>query len=112
MLNTGFRDNKTICSASIKILKMMRRIGYMGLLWLLLSAVVPAVGQVDYCYTFEDGYDNSRPMYWSALPNLDYHYVGVQSHTVHTGSKAMQINGCTCYAIMPDEGINYSANGV
>ncbi|MBR4506155.1 MAG: gliding motility-associated C-terminal domain-containing protein [Bacteroidales bacterium] len=91
---------------------MMRRIGYMGLLWLLLSAVVPAVGQVDYCYTFEDGYDNSRPMYWSALPNLDYHYVGVQSHTVHTGSKAMQINGCTCYAIMPDEGINYSANGV
>ena len=83
----------------------------MGLMWLLLWPL-SLCAQVDYCYTFEDGYDNSRPMYWSALPNLDYHYVGVQSHTVHTGSKALQINGCTCYAIMPDEGINYSANGV
>ena len=84
----------------------------MGLMWLLLLLPLALCAQVDYCYTFEDGYDNSRPMYWGALPNLDYHYVGVQSHTVHTGSKALQINGCTCYAIMPDEGINYSANGV
>ena len=81
-------------------------------LLVLLSAAVSATGQVEFCYDFENGYDNSRPMYWGALPNLDYHYVGVQSNIVHTGSKAMQINGCTCYAIMPDEGINYSANGV
>jgi gliding motility-associated-like protein len=93
-------------------LQMVSRKGYMGLLWLLLGLPLSLCAQVDYCYTFEDGYDNSRPMYWGALPNLDYHYVGVQSHTVHTGGKALQINGCTCYAIMPDEGINYSANGV
>lgn len=84
----------------------------MGLLWLLLLLPLALCAQVEICYDFEDGHDNSRPMYWGALPNLDYHYVGVQSNIVHTGSKAMQINGCTCYAIMPDAGINYSANGV
>lgn len=77
-------------------------------------AWLPAWGQVSICYDFEDATPNSRPMGWGALPNLDYHYVGIDAYdnTAHTGSKALRNNGTTCFTIMPDEGINYGADSV
>lgn len=75
-------------------------------------ATVPAWGQVDICYDFEDAAPNSRPIGWGALPNLDYHYVGVSSAIAHTGGKSLGNNGTTCYTIMPDEGLNYGADSV
>lgn len=84
----------------------------------LLAAMLSAGGtlraQVDICYDFEDAVGNSRPVGWGALPNLDYHYVGIDAYdnTAHTGSKSLRNNGVTCFTIMPDEGINYGADSV
>lgn len=88
---------------------------YMVMLWLLL--LPPACrlwSQVNICYTFEDAIGNTRPTGWGALPNLDYHYVGIDAYdnTAHTGSKALRNNGVTCFAIMPDEGIDYGGDSV
>lgn len=86
----------------------------MGLLWLLLWPPVAVHAFVSICYDFEDASGNSRPMGWGALPNLDYHYVGIDAYdnTAHTGSKALRNNGCTCFTIMPDEGIDYGGDSV
>ena len=51
-------------------------------------------------------------MGWGALPNLDFHYVGVIAGVAHTGSKSLCNNGTTCFTIMPDDGINYGADSV
>ena len=75
-------------------------------------ATVPAWGQVDICYDFEDAIPDTRPLGWGALPNLDFHYVGVIEGVAHTGSKSLCNNGTTCFTIMPDEGINYGADSV
>ena len=92
---------------------MNSRDTYKMLLWLLLLSPLPLCAQVDICYDFESAPGNSRPMGWGALPNLDFHYVGVISGGVaHTGSKALHNNGTTCYTIMPDEGLNYGADSV
>ena len=77
----------------------------------LLSAL-PLRGQVSICYGFEDATTNTRPTGWGALPNLDFNYVGVSSAIAHTGSKSLGNNGTTCYTIMPDEGLNYSADSI
>ena len=75
---------------------------------------LPTWGQVDICYDFEDATPNSRPMGWGALPNLDFHYVGIDAYNniAHSGSKAIHNHGTTCFTIMPDEGINYSSDSV
>lgn len=88
----------------------IRRMGIV--LTLLLWAVLPLRGQVNICYDFESSVPNSRPVGWGALPNLDYHYVGISSDIAHTGGKSLCNNGTTCYTLMPDEGINYGADGV
>ena len=75
-------------------------------------AWLPAWGQVNICYDFEDATPNTRPMGWGALPNLDFNYVGVISGVAHTGNKSLCNNGTTCYTIMPDEGLNYGADSV
>ena len=88
---------------------------YRVLLWLLLLLpAIPLWAQVSICYDFEDATSNSRPMGWGALPNLDYHYVGIDAYdnTAHGGSKAIKNNGTTCFTIMPDEGLNYAADSV
>lgn len=74
--------------------------------------VLPMRGQVSICYDFESAMPNSRPIGWGALPNLDYHYVGVINGVAHTGSKSLCNNGTTCFTIMPDEGLNYGADSV
>ena len=71
-----------------------------------------AWGQVNICYTFEDATVNTRPMGWGALPNLDFHYVSVQTGVSHSGAQALVNNGTTCFTIMPDEGFNYGADSV
>lgn len=92
---------------------MNSRDTYKMLLWLLLLSPLPLCAQVDICYDFESTPGNSRPMGWGALPNLDFHYVGVINGGVaHTGSKAIHNNGTTCYTIMPDEGLDYSADSI
>ena len=78
----------------------------------LMLAWLPARGQVNICYTFEDATVNTRPMGWSALPNLDFHYVSVQTDVSHSGAQALVNNGTTCFTIMPDEGINYGIDSV
>ncbi|MBP5528031.1 MAG: gliding motility-associated C-terminal domain-containing protein [Bacteroidales bacterium] len=78
----------------------------------LMLVLAPAWGQVEICYDFEDAIPDTRPMGWGALPNLDFHYVGVGIEPVHTGSKSLYNNGTTCYTIMPDEGLNYGADSV
>ena len=78
----------------------------------LVLCAMPTWGQVEICYDFESATPNTRPMGWGALPNLDFHYVGIGTEPVHTGSKALYNNGTTCYTIMPDEGINYGADSV
>ena len=84
----------------------------------LLAAMLSAGGtlraQVDICYDFEDAVGNSRPVGWGALPNLDYNYVGVLAYdnTAHSGSRSIHIRCTSCYAIMPDEGIDYGADSV
>ncbi len=80
----------------------------------LMLAWLPAWGQVDICYDFESTTGNARPTGWDALPNLDFHYVGIDAfdNTAHTGSKALKNNGTTCFAIMPDEGIDYGGDSV
>ena len=78
----------------------------------LMLATVSAWGQVSICYDFEDATPNTRPMGWGALPNLDFHYVGVIEGVAHTGSKSLCNNGTTCFTIMPDEGLNYGADSV
>lgn len=75
---------------------------------LLLAAMLPLRGQVDICYGFEDATPNSRPLGWGALPNLDFHYVGITDALAHSGTKSLGNNGTTCFTIMPDEGISYS----
>ncbi len=75
-------------------------------------AWLPAWGQVSICYDFEDATPNARPLGWGALPNLDFHYVGIVEGVAHTGSKSLCNNGTTCFTIMPDEGINYGADSV
>ena len=87
-----------------------RKIGLV--LSLLLWAVLPLRGQVSICYDFESATTDTRPLGWGALPNLDYHYVGVSSAIAHTGGKSLGNNGTTCYTIMPDEGLNYGADSV
>ncbi len=82
------------------------------LLSLLLWAMLPLQGQVDICYSFEDATPNSRPLGWDALPNLDFHYVGISDALAHSGTKSLGNNGTTCFTIMPDEGLNYSADNV
>ena len=94
---------------------MMNRMRHKWLALLVLAlGMLPVRGQVDICYDFEDATANSRPTGWDALPNLDYHHVGIEAYdnTAHTGSKAIKNNYSTCFTIMPDEGINYAANGV
>lgn len=83
----------------------------LAVLVVLLSAL-PLRGQVSICYGFEDATPDTRPTGWGALPNLDFHYVGVSSAIAHTGGKSLGNNGTTCYTIMPDEGLNYSADSV
>lgn len=85
----------------------------MGLLWLLLWPL-SLCAQVNICYDFDDCPGNSRPMGWGALPNLDFNYVGISQYdnTAESGTHALHIKGAICYAIMPDEGINYAADGV
>ncbi len=83
----------------------------MGLLWLLLWPLC-LCAQVNICYDFENAYPNSRPLGWGALPNLDFHYVGVTDNLAHSGTRSLGNNGTTCYTIMPDEGINYGADSV
>lgn len=78
----------------------------------MLLSVLSLRGQVDVCYDFESATPDTRPMGWGALPNLDFHYVGVSSAIAHTGGKSLGNNGTTCYTLMPDEGINYGADGV
>ena len=78
-----------------------------------LLTVLPLRGQgVDICYTFEDATPYTRPMGWGALPNLDFHYVGATDALAHSGAKSLGNSGTTCYTIMPDEGLNYGADGV
>ena len=85
----------------------------MGLLWLLFSWLpLPLCAQVSICYDFENAYPNSRPLGWGALPNLDFHYVGVTDNLAHSGTKSLGNSGTTCYTIMPDEGLNYSADSI
>jgi len=93
---------------------MTHRLRIMLSLLLLLAAPIGVRCQVDICYDFEDAVGNSRPVGWGALPNLDYHYVGIDAYdnTAHTGSKSLRNNGVTCFTIMPDEGINYGADSV
>lgn len=92
---------------------MNSRAVYRILLWLLLLlSPLPLCAQVNICYDFEDAVGNSRPLGWGALPNLDFHYVGVSSGVAHTGSKSLGNNGTTCYTIMPDEGLNYGADSI
>ena len=93
---------------------MTHRLKIMLSLLLLLAAGGAVHAQVDICYDFEDAVGNSRPVGWGALPNLDYHYVGIDAYdnTAHTGSKSLRNNGVTCFTIMPDEGINYGADSV
>ena len=79
-----------------------------SVLFLLLVAVLPLRGQVSICYDFESATPDTRPLGWNALPNLDFHYVGVSSAIAHTGGKSLGNNGTTCFTIMPDEGISYS----
>ena len=85
---------------------------------MLLVAMLSAVGmvraQVNICYNFDDLAGNSRPVGWGALPNLDYNYVGViqYDNTAQSGAHALHIKGAICYALMPDEGIDYAADGV
>ena len=83
-------------------------------LCLLLWTILPLQGQVNICYDFESTPENSRPMGWGALPNLDYNHVGVLSddNTAISGAHALHIKGAVCYALMPDDGINYAADGV
>lgn len=88
---------------------------YIVTFWMLLLTPTSSMwSQVNICYDFEDCSGNSRPMGWGALPNLDYHYVGIDAYdnTAHTGSKALKNNGTTCFTVMPDEGINYGADSV
>lgn len=84
------------------------------MLSLLLLLVAPSGVrcQVNICYDFEDAAPNSRPTGWGALPNLDFHYVGISSAIAHTGGKSLGNNGTTCYTIMPDEGLNYGADSI
>ena len=79
---------------------------------LLLAAMLPLRGQVEICYGFEDATPNSRPLGWGALPNLDFHYVGITDALAHSGTKSLGNNGTTCFTIMPDEGLNYSVDNV
>lgn len=84
------------------------------LLVAMLSAVGVVCAQVDICYGFEDAAGNSRPLGWGALPNLDFHYVGIEAYdnTAHTGSRSIHVRSTSCYAIMPDEGVAYGADSV
>lgn len=77
-----------------------------------LLSVLSLRGQVNICYGFEEAAPNSRPAGWEALPNLDYHYVGVSSSPANGGSRSLHNNGTTCYTIMPDEGLNYGADSI
>ena len=81
-------------------------------LFVAVTAMLPLRGQVDICYDFESATPYARPMGWGALPNLDFHYVGISDALAHSGTKSLGNNGCTCYTIMPDEGINYGADSV
>lgn len=85
---------------------------------MLLVAMLSAVGmvraQVNICYDFDDCPGNSRPVGWGALPNLDFNHVGVLAYdnTSASGAHALHIKGNVCYALMPDEGIDYAGDGV
>ena len=83
-----------------KTMNRNRKIGFV--LSLLLAAMLPLRGQVDICYGFEDATPNSRPLGWGALPNLDFHYVGITDALAHSGTKSLGNNGTTCFTIMPD----------
>lgn len=85
----------------------------MGLLWLLLWPL-SLCAQVNICYDFDDCAGNSRPVGWGALPNLDFNHVGILQYdnTAVSGTHALHIRGALCYALMPDEGINYASDGV
>ena len=83
---------------------------------MLLICLVPvlASGQVNICYNFDDSPGNSRPAGWGALPNLDFNHVGVLAYdnTSASGAHALHVKGNVCYALMPDEGIDYAGDGV
>lgn len=83
-------------------------------LLMLLAVPIGVRCQVDICYDFEDAPVNGRPAGWGALPNLDYHYVGVLygSTIAHSGTKSLCNNHQTCFTLMPDEGLDYGAEGV
>ena len=84
------------------------------LLVVMLSAVGVVRAQVDICYDFDDAAGNSRPVGWGALPNLDFNHVGILQYdnTAISGAHALHIKGAICYALMPDEGIDYATDGV
>lgn len=92
------------------------RIVAKDILFLMLLAVQPlgVLGQVNLCYTFEEYSYSCRPTGWGAMPNLDYHYVGVDQYdpTAYAGVHSLHVKGRHCCAIMPDEGLNYAADSL
>ena len=93
---------------------MTHRLRIILSLLLLLAVPLGVRCQVDICYDFEGAPANGRPAGWGALPNLDYHYVGVLygSTIAHSGTKSLSNNHQTCFTLMPDEGVDYGAEGV
>ena len=93
---------------------MTHRLRIMLSLLLLLAAPIGVCCQVNFCYQFDDCAGNSRPAGWGALPNLDFNYVGVLAYdnTAISGAHSLHIKGNVCYALMPDEGIDYAGDGV
>ena len=86
----------------------------MGLLCLLLWQQVAVCAQVNISYTFEEYPGGYRPPAWGALPNLDWHSVGIINYSDfgHQSQRALGNWGQQCFTIFPDEGINYTADSV
>lgn len=93
---------------------MTHRLRIILSLLMLLAAPIGVRCQVNFCYNFDDCAGNSRPAGWGALPNLDFNHVGVLEYdnTVFSAPHALHVKGNVCYALMPDEGIDYAGDGV
>ena len=93
---------------------MTHRLRIILSLLMLLAAPIGVRCQVNFCYNFDDCVGNSRPAGWGALPNLDFNHVGVLEYdnTVFSAPHALHVKGNVCYALMPDEGIDYAGDGV
>lgn len=93
---------------------MTHRLRIILSLLMLLAAPIGVCCQVNFCYQFDDCAGNSRPAGWGALPNLDFNHVGVLAYdnTAISGAHSLHIKGNVCYALMPDEGIDYAGDGV